>query len=293
VNGNSIRRILVLGHSGFIGTEIMRVLGQESPNIERIGLSYPELDLTDLNDVRTLAPKLDPQTVMVLCSGIKKQMGDTLEFFSKNVQMVVNLCELFRDYPVHRLIYFSSAEVYGEDVENTAITESTPVHPVSYYGIAKYASEGLLRKSVHSGGGSLVILRPPLIYGVGDMSRGYGPTGFIWAAATDKEITLWGDGTEEREFVFVDDLARVVHALVFHDFDGVLNVATGKSHTFKELLDLIGKISPEELKVNNKLRTKTKVNQGYRNDLLMQVLPDFKFTPLEKGLQITFDELNQ
>lgn len=271
----------------------MRVLERRSPHIERIGLSYPELDLTDLNDARTLAPKLDRQTAVILCSGIKKQMGDTLEFFSKNVQMVINLCDVLQDYPIGRMIYFSSAEVYGEDVENTAISETTPVHPVSYYGIAKYASEGLLGKSVNSGGGSLVVLRPPLIYGVGDMSRGYGPTGFIWAAAGGQEITLWGDGTETREFVYVEDLASVVHAMVFHDYDGVLNVATGQSHTFKELLDLIGDFCPEGLRLKQRERTKAKVDQGYRNDLLKKILPDLNFTPLEAGLRRTFDAVNE
>jgi len=293
MNQRAIRRILVLGHSGFIGSEIMRVAATESPEVERIGLSYPELDLTKEDDVRSLVSYLDERTVVVLCSGIKKQMGDTLDYFSQNVQMVVNLCHLIQDYPIHRMIFFSSAEVYGEDVENTAITESTPVHPVSYYGIAKYASEGLLRKSVHGGGGSLVILRPPLVYGVGDTSRGYGPTGFIWAAARGQEITLWGDGTERREFVFVEDLSRIVNALVFHDYDGVVNVATSTSHTFKELLDVISILCPEGLHVSNKPRTKAKVDQGYLNDLLLKILPDCQFTPFEKGLRITFDSVKE
>jgi len=286
----AIQRVVILGHNGFIGSQVMRAFSENAPaDIELIGRSFPELDLTKWDDVATLTDIFDMNTAVVLLSGIKKQMGDTLEIFSQNMEMVVNFCNLLREYPVKRLVYFSSAEVYGEDVPNTSISEETPVHPVSFYGVAKYASEGLLRKVIHSNkDSSLVILRPPLIYGMGDTSRGYGPTGFVWLAANAKEITLWGDGTELREFVSVEDLARVTYHLTFHSYDGVVNVATGQSHSFQEVLGIISRLIDQPLQVNSRPRTKGKVDQGYTNHLLKNLLPDFNFTDLNDGIQKMF-----
>ncbi len=281
----AIKRVAILGHSGFIGSQLVRIFEKESSGVEIIGRSFPEVDLTKAEDVQGLENLFDSETAVILCSGIKKQFGDSLAIFSKNIQMVMNLCDLLRKHPVHRLVYFSSAEVYGENVENVAIDEKTPVNPVSFYGIAKYASEGLIRAVLRpQESSSLLILRPPLIYGCGDISKGYGPTGFAWAVANNQEITLWGDGTEHRDFVFVEDLARIVHRLTFHNFDGVVNVASGRSHSYVDIVEILERLAPHQINIVSRSRTKDQVNQGYSNDLLMSLLPDFRFTSLEGGV---------
>ena len=81
-----------------------------------------------------------------MCSFIKKQYGDNIDLFKKNMAMIMNLCRVIEERPIKRFIYFSSVEVYGDDIENTDITELTPVNPSTYYGVAKYAGEKLFKK---------------------------------------------------------------------------------------------------------------------------------------------------
>ena len=289
-----IQRVVVIGHSGFIGSQVMRAVREYMPEIDIIGRSFPELDLTSREDLLSLSEFFSPRTAVILLSGIKKQMGDTLEIFSQNMVMIENFAYFLREHPVKHLVYFSSAEVYGEDVQNTAIHEKTPVNPASYYGVAKYASEGLLRKVIRSQSNSpLTILRPPLIYGAGDTSRGYGPTGFAWAAASGKEITLWGDGSELREFISLEDLAAVACRFVFQPYDGVVNVATGQNHNFQEIISIIQRVSEQPVKVVSRERSKAKVDQGYSNTLIQETLPGFVFTTLEDGIRRLYDTVKQ
>ncbi|MCX6992223.1 MAG: NAD(P)-dependent oxidoreductase [Kiritimatiellaeota bacterium] len=283
-----IHRVLILGHNGFIGSALCNYFRKQSPELELIGRSFPEIDLTRPQDAVALATLLRPDTAVIMCSAIKRQFGDTLDVFSQNLAMVMNLARVLQDQVVARLIYFSSAAVYGEDVHNIAITEETAVAPTSYYGIAKFTSECILKKVLAMRNNpELVIIRPPLVYGPGDVGNTYGPSGFIHAALHGEPITLWGDGSELREFLFLPDLLAIVHKLTFCPFHGVLDIASGQSYSFRTILDQIAALAPALLDIRSRSRTKSKVDNAFDNILLRRVFPDFAFTELNDGLKMT------
>ena len=189
----SVHKVVVLGHSGYIGRHLIQKIKSEGPDFEVLGHSLSTVDLTKEKQVDQLAELFDLNTVLIVCSGIKKQYGDNLDIFNTNISMISNLCRCLHKYPVHRAIYFSSAEVYGDAVHNTEITEKTQVQPSSYYGIAKFASERLMQKAIAmEERSSLLILRPPLVYGPGEKGSFYGPMGFVRAAMKGDPILLWG-----------------------------------------------------------------------------------------------------
>ena len=285
-----IERVLMLGSSGYIGDNLMRSFRDNITNVEVIGRSFPELDLTDYNSTKQLSDFFDLNTAVIMLSGIKKQLGDTLDIFAQNMAMVENVCRLLQEQPVKRFVYISSAEVYGEATHNTNITEETPVQPSSYYGISKYASEGLLQKVIAPQEGStLLILRPTLVYGPGEQDAFYGPSGFVRTALKGESITLWGGGNELREFLYIDDLVKSVTGLTFHEYDGVVNIVSGTSRAFKESLDIIMNLMPNPINVNSRPRTKPKVDQAYNNKKLTELLSDISFTSLERGIEQIFD----
>jgi len=119
-----------------------------------------------------------------------------------------------------------------------------------------------------------VALRPALIYGPGDTSKSYGPAGF----AHEETVTLWGEGDERREFVFVLDVAEIVARLVTSNYTGPLNVVTGKARTFREAAAIAG------AKITTKPRSKPKVDHGFDNRRLTGLFPDFRFRSLEEGM---------
>jgi UDP-glucose 4-epimerase len=278
-------KFVILGHDGFVGRYVVDALRRAEPAAEVVGTSFLSLDLADVASVPRLSALFDPSAVVLFLAGIKKQHGDSLEIFRRNMAIAAHVCGALAASPVRRMVFFSSAEVYGESTEDTEMTERTPVGPTSYYGIAKFASEGLLRKATDAAGVSLAILRPPLVYGPGDYSASYGPSGFAQAIVRGQSITLWGDGQERRTFLYVSDLAAVAVALARVDATGVFNVATGRSETFREVVDGLAELAGHPVEVHTRARTRPSVDQGYRNDRLLRLFPEMNFTPLADGLR--------
>jgi len=285
-----IDKVLVLGHTGFIGSRLLEHLRRAQPQAEVVGRAPAAFDLTEAAATESLSGILTPSTAVVMCSAMKRQFGDTLDVYGQNVAMVANLCRALALRPAARVVYFSSAAVYGEDIHNVAITEETCVQPRSYYGAAKFAGECLLRKQAEAAPAtSLVCLRPPLVYGPGDAGDTYGPSGFVRKAARGETVTLWGDGTELREFLFIDDLVEIVVRLAFGDFSGVLNVANGRSHSFREALDIAARLSGRELLAGSRARSKRSVDNVFDNARLRSFFPAFSSLPLEEGMRRTFE----
>jgi UDP-glucose 4-epimerase len=194
---------------------------------------------------------------------------------------------LLTSKPAH-LLFFSSAAVYGEETENLSISEQTCVEPISWYGIAKFASERLLAKAAREVSVPMASLRPPLVYGPGDTTNSYGPAAFCRAAANGDEVVLWGDGSELREFLYVEDCCRIAAELVLTRFEGVLNPVCGTSCSFRQVLDGVHRIAGSPLQVEEKPRSKPKVNVGFDARRFRDTLPNFRFTSLRDGLLETF-----
>lgn len=288
-----IRRVLILGNKGFIGQHLEKRFLTGTPKVEVVGKDLPNFDLTSKNNVNMLVSMFDLNTAVIMLAAIKRQFGDSLDVFNQNLSMTTNLCGILREHPVRRFIFFSSAAVYGEDIDNTNITEETPVHPTSYYGMVKFISERLYWKVLSLDNQStLLILRPPTIYGPGDEGETYGPVKFINAAASKDELTLWGDGTELRDFVFIDDVADIVFRLTFSLFEGVVNLASGTSYSFRDVLDTVESISRRKLRVNSRPRTKAKVDNVFTNARLLKEIGNYSFTPLAEGVKALYEHPN-
>lgn len=288
-DGKQIRRVVILGHSGFIGTHLMEAFAVAGVEIR--GLSFPEVDLTQADCRPQLLDVFDDGAAVVLCSAIKRQFGDTIESFSQNTAIIENVAAAVADRPVARVAFMSSAAVYGEETHNLSISERTPVNPTSYYGIAKFTGECLLRKTFSRvGAPSLVCFRPPLIYGPGDLGRTYGPSGFSAAVAEGKPITLWGDGTELREFLFVKDACAMIRSLTLSRFEGAVNLVSGMSHSFVDVITSLRRASSKEIVAHRQERTKKKADNAFDAGLVRSLLPaDFAYTPLDQGVSLTLN----
>ena len=284
------KNITVLGHSGFIGSHLERLISS-SENWNAIGRSLPDINLTNPEHSSRLIPFLTPESTLVLAAAVKRQFGDTLAAFQQNMAIVETVCHLLEKNPVKRVVYMSSTAVYGEETENTCISEDTPVNPTSYYGINKYAAERLLKKvctdNQHT---SLICLRPPLVYGPNDQGRTYGPSGFSAAALEGTSIILWGDGSELREFIYIEDLCRLIVFFADSTFEGELNIVSGNPYRFADVVTLLKEKSPG-LVVNVRPRSKPKANHAFDARKILSLLPaNFQFTSLKEGLAKTLNQ---
>ncbi len=281
-NGKNFKRIVLLGHSGFIGRNLEKSLGGGAAELVRCSSSH--VDLTCKQGVKHLEEVFDPDTCVIMCAAVKRQEGDTLGNYSRNLDMAVNLCGILERCPVGRFIFMSSTAVYGEDVQHGIITEETPPSPTSYYGAAKMTAEYLFQRVFSSSGGSLVIVRPPTVYGPGDTKYPYGPSRFARDMKEKGAVTLWGSGTEMREFIYIDDLVRFTGELINGNFEGVVNMVSGRSYTFLDVVDRLVVLFGRPMEVDSRPRSKAKVDNLFGNDRLRANFPGFEFTDLSEGI---------
>lgn len=277
-------KIIILGHTGFIGNALLEhFLGHDVHEV--IGYSLPDINLIEWDSAKKIAPDLTEEATLIFASAIKRQVGDDIHAFKNNISMTLNICKLLAENPVKKVIYLSSAAVYGEDVENLNITEDTLVHPNSYYGIAKYTSERLLEKTcTEKGIKNFIAVRPPVIYGIGDFGFNYGPAGFLQKAKISQPIILWGDGTEKREFIYISDVCRIFEKLLILDFFGPINIVSGISYDFAEIINILLEWFPN-IKIESRPRTKLKVNHKFDPSLLTTKLDlQYNFISLRDGI---------
>lgn len=284
-------RIVILGHKGFIGRQLERHLRKNFPDVEIIGKNLPEVDLTQKDNVMTMVELFDLRTAVILLAAKKRQFGDTIDAFNQNLQIATNVSSLVQQRPVGRFVFFSSSAVYGEDVHNTGIIEETPVYPTSYYGLAKFTSERLFWKALQQRQDSLVIVRPPSIYGPGDQGETYGPVKFANAMVKNEVVTLWGDGSERREFIYIDDIVEIIQRLLFSSFHGVVNIASATGYSFRDVIGVLESITGRKLSLTSRPRSKAKVDNVFLNDRLLQTIGPYSFTSLFEGLKSLYDYL--
>ena len=286
MNDVGFSRIILLGHTGYIGRRLAAAFAKAAPSIPVAGRSVTELDLTQPASSGALESMLDADAALVICAAIKKQLGDTLDVLAQNLAITTNICKALAAKPVKRVLFFSSAAVYGEDVAHDTISEATPVEPTSYYGIGKFTAERMLMKAVapHASA-SLLILRPALVYGPDEPGYYYGPSGFLQKARAGATITLWGDGTELREFLYIDDVVEATTRLLFSTASGVLNIVSGASYTYAAALDAIEKMTGKRPATDTRTRTKDKVDHRFDASALARALPGFAFTPMGEALR--------
>ena len=281
-------KVVIVGDTGFIGKNIYQNLINNS-KYEIVGISTNQVNLLENNSSHILSEIIPSNSVVIMCVGIKKQLGDNLEIFRDNLSIIKNFSEAMIKNKPAKILFISSTSVYGEDVVyDHSISEETPVQPRTYYGIAKYTAERILKKVCRDNQLHLMILRPPLVYGKDDVSMGYGPTGFTYKYVNGEKIILWGNGSEYREFIYIDDVGKIICRLINNNFSGTLNLVSGKSYTYEDVLNKLKKITNSHTNIESRERSKDKVDHHYSNKLIQTILGDFRFTILEEGLNKTY-----
>ncbi|QTC91476.1 NAD-dependent epimerase/dehydratase family protein [Brevundimonas goettingensis] len=168
--------------------------------------------------------------------------ADPARDITDNLVQTVRLLDAMRDSGCKRIVYLSSGgAVYGVP-KYSPIDEDHPQNPISSYGIVKSAVERYLALYSASGGLSAAVVRPANPYGPGQNPAGQigAVPVFLGAAREGRPITLYGDGSTVRDFVYIDDLTDLLTRIVESDVTGVFNCGGGGEGT--SLADLIATV---------------------------------------------------
>jgi len=275
-------KILITGGAGYVASSVvheLKKLGHEITVFDSLiyghkealpkGIKLIEGDLLHKETLADIFETNNPEAVLHFAS--YTYVGESVEnpekYFENNVVGSLNLLSVMREYNVKKIVYSSSAAVYGEPKE-IPIPESHPLQPTSPYGETKVIVETFLRSFDRAYGIKFVSLRyfnaagADLEFDVGedhDPETHLIPLVMKTALGKQKDIKIFGtdydtpDGTCVRDYIHVKDLASA-HILALEKLNkggksSVYNLGGGKGTSVREIIETVKKVSGKKFKV--------------------------------------------
>lgn len=278
------KEVIILGSNGFIGSRLLKNCSMKT-SYEVRGYSREECDLLSLDSINSALPSVTSDYVIIMTSSITRLKDNTYNSMIKNIAMAENIGRFIKERLVGQFIFLSTVDVYG--FVKSKINEKLPPDPKDYYAISKLTSEFILRKYCSESNIPLLILRLSGIYGPGD--EGKSTINRLFRSAVEKnKVTIWGDGTDKRDYVYVDDIYKIINEAIMKKSNRTINVATGRSYSILQIIDMIKSLSLYKFQVE--FRSKASNGEKRIEDmifdcsLLMEEFPNLQLTELKEGI---------
>lgn len=281
-------RVVILGDKGFIAAELRRLLLDADVPTRCIGSG--EVDLLAAGAPATLAALLQPGDSVVMTSALTPDKGRDVATFLKNLTMARHAAQALADSRCAHFVYLSSDAVFSDN--HSLVNAQTPMTGAGLYGLMHIARELMLQTDLAPLKVPLCILRPCAVYGATDTHNSYGPNRFLRLALRGEKITLFGNGEEERDHLYVRDLVRILQLCLQHRTEGALNVASGAAVSFHEVARLAMHSASLEGQPECLPRSNPITHKHFDTAPLRDAFPGFQFTPLEAGLRQMREELS-
>jgi UDP-glucose 4-epimerase len=263
-------RVLVTGGAGFIGSRLVRMLVGKGWNVTVLddfssgkvenleGLSGSGLlrvvkgDVRDEDVVGEVLGGVDAVVHLAALIDPADSVRRPLLYHDVNVTGTVNILEASVKKGVGKFVFASSAAVYG-DGNPLPLREDYPLRPVSPYAASKVSGEYYCKAFSECYGLGCVALRPFNVYGLGQGSNQYAGviTEFVKAGLRGDVLKVYGDGSQTRDFVNVDDVAGAFVKVLEHGplRGEVFNVCTGATISINDLAELVYEIVGKDLRI--------------------------------------------
>jgi len=259
------KKILVTGGAGFIGSNIVDRLSPENKvtvldnlfsgslsNLEKSKdrITFIRGDITDKTLVQDIVAEVEYIFHLAAHVGNIRSLKDPYFDMDVNIKGMLNLLEACRNSNIKRLVYSSSGAIFGE-AKYLPIDEDHPLNPESPYAVSKLAAEKYSFAFHKVYGLPTVALRYFNAYGPRQDTSEYANAVSIFLGRTreGKPLTIYGDGEQTRDFIFIDDIvnANILAATQPAAVGEIFNISTGIVHSIKQLVSIIGEISAREI----------------------------------------------
>lgn len=284
-------RIVVTGGLGFIGSSFVDLCVSKGIEVLVIDkMTYAsnedwlpmdtELLVSDICDVTEEdLGEYDYLVNFAAESHVDRSIKDGLPFVKSNIQGTYNLLELARKNPkLKKFVQISTDEVYG-DLEFLFVDEVDETHelkPSSYYSSTKASADLIVQSCGHTYGLPYLITRTCNNFGMRQHSEKFIPT-IIDCIKNKKEIPMYGDGKQVREWIWVEDNVRQVFRYMLDSDEGIRNIGSKERLTNKDIIQQVGEILNTEPLI-------TSVEDRLGHDRRYGLKTNYKETPITKTL---------
>lgn len=303
--------ILLIGGAGFIGSSLAKrfvldesykviVLEPERANKSRLKplKDHVILEQGDFRDSAFFMQLIDKYDVNIVVHLVSTMIpGSTLSHFQNEVDDILvpsmNIMELCAKRNIKLVFFSSGGTVYG----NSKIIhqESDPCEPISYYGLSKLIVENMIMFEHRTSNLQYLIVRPSNPFGPGQNIHGrQGIIAVALGKILDNEpLTIWGNGNEIRDYIYIDDLADSVYQLITKGVSNeAYNIGSGKGYSINEIIELINNITHNKLNITYVDKRDVDVDKMVLDIQKLRNTIDLHLTDTRKGIIKFIDYLN-
>lgn len=300
--------LLFIGGGGFIGSNIVsffdsskfrvHVLEPEFANISRLDnldVITHRCALSDTEKIKQIIENNDICTIIHLVSTLIP--GSTYEDYKNEFKNVIfpsiELMEICANRKV-KFVYFSSGgTIYGNRNDMKPFNEDDDMSPISYYGWSKQMMENSILFKHRTAGLKYLIVRPSNPYGHGqNIHAKQGLVAVAIGKIIDKlPVEVWGDGSAIRDYIYIDDLAKIFCMLIERDISNVtLNLGSGRGYSVNDVLAFLKIVSGIDYKIEYNNPRPVDVSNMVLDVENLKKYVDIEFTSFMDGVKIFFDE---
>lgn len=301
-------RVVVLGGAGFIGSHCVDELISSTAEVLVIdnlstGLRASINPSACFSMLDVCKPELRnavfdwgrPDAVVVLAAqtSVTRSCTEPLEDAETNILGTINVVELCLQLGVPYILFSSSAAVYGES-ERLPISEMHVTNPRSPYAVSKFAAELYLMTLAQSAGVTTCIMRFSNVYGPRQRSDGEAGVVSIFADhfARSTGVTIYGDGSQTRDFIYVGDVVTAMVRAIESRAGGLFNISTNTSTSVLDLYTTMGDITGHRVPLDFRpARPGDILHSRLDNRRAIEALDWIPRTDLKSGLKRTIASL--
>ena len=317
-------KYFVTGAAGFIGSHLCQRLATEGNEVIAIDnfsdyydinlkklrveklltplqVKVLSVDISEKNEIDELIASSKPEVVINLAAqaGVRLPTDQIHKYVNSNLVGFSNVLQSTVSNKVPYFLYASSSSVYGDQAEIPYTENEQKLHPNSFYGATKLANE---------------LLTPTLVKNSATAARGlrffsvYGPWGrpdmayfrMIASAINDSRFELFGDGTVERDFTYIDDVVRSIIFLIDElkqhkfGFTDLVNLGGGNPTSINTLIEIVEKISNKRVNLSKEIANSADVKKTMSNDkYLKHLIGKSPYTNIMEGITKTISWANE
>lgn len=306
-------KILFIGGAGFIGSSLVKeflkydkyevsVIEPSFANVSRLNGLKVQIFRESLNNVESVEKILDEnhiETVVHLVSTLIPGSGydDFNKEFENMIFPSIRLMEFCAKRDI-KFVYFSSGgTIYGNRSDMKPFVETDEQRPISYYGWSKQMMENAILFKNRTEQLKYLIVRPSNPYGHGQNL--HGKQGIVAVAIgkllDGKPVEVWGDGSAIRDYIYIDDLAKIIYQLIDRDVHNqAVNIGSGRGYSVNDVLAFLKIISKQDFKIEFENARPMDVSNMVLDTTKMLSYVDVKLTPMLEGMKQFYQEsLNQ
>ncbi|GGF12543.1 NAD-dependent epimerase/dehydratase family protein [Flavobacterium limi] len=305
------RNILLIGGAGFIGTNLLNafidndaynmfVLETPFANISKLQHLEKEITifkgvLADYDLLQSIILDHNINVVIHLVSTLVpgSSYDDYKREFENIIFPTVRLMGLCAEKNI-KFIYFSSGgTIYGNNSQGKFL-ETDLREPISYYGLSKQIIEDSILFEHRRANLRYLIVRPSNPFGPGQSLNGV--QGLIAVAIgkimANEPITIWGDGSSIRDYIYIDDLVRIMYELINKNVENeIINIGSGIGHSINDILLHLRNIAGDKLMVKYETSRSVDVTSVILDISKLESFIEIKNTPLEDGIRMFYNDV--